>query len=109
MSTEIKQAQFLEYRFKNEELFKEWLRSIWSKKIRLVDKGQDMTAMWIHETGEILHCNFHASIYDGRFVDLESLQECSAIRLWNNESLEWDVMNNLVVESITENTELKTI
>ena len=87
------QSQFKEITFKSEKEFNEWLEKTTHKKIFLKDKGQDLMKLWVSESGEILHANMQSSIWNGRFVNMETLAKNTNLCLWNNQTSEWDVMN----------------
>ena len=87
------QSQFKEITFKSEKEFNEWLEKTTHKKIFLKDKGQDLMKLWVSESGEILHANMQSSIWNGRFVNMETLAKNINLCLWNNQTSEWDVMN----------------
>ena len=87
------QSQFKEITFKSETEFNEWLKKITHKKIFLKDKGQDLMKLWVSESGEILHANMQSSIWNGRFVNMDTLAKNTNLCLWNNQTSEWDVMN----------------
>lgn len=87
------QSQFKEITFKSETEFNEWLEKTTHKKIFLKDKGQDLMKLWVSESGEISHANMQSSIWNGRFVNMETLAKNTNLCLWNNQTSEWDVMN----------------
>ncbi len=87
------ESQFKEITFKSETEFNEWLEKTTHKKIFLKDKGQDLMKLWVSESGEILHANMQSSIWNGRFVNMETLAKNTNLCLWNNQTSEWDVMN----------------
>lgn len=85
MSEEVMlKPKYAEKRFDSEEEFDSWLAKTAFKKIMLDDLGQDMTKMYVAETGEVLHCNFHASIYNGRFINMAELSEFCPIEILEN-------------------------
>lgn len=85
-------------RFDTREEFEKWLVQTTYKKISFSDLGQDMQNIWVAKSGEILHCDFHGSIYNGSFVDLEKLEEFTPITIYYND--EWKRYMGLVVDSI---------
>ena len=87
------ESKFKEITFKTEADFNEWLEKTTFKKIFLKDKGQDLMKLWISESGEILNANMQSSIWNGRFVNLETLAKNTNLCLWNKDKSEWDVMN----------------
>ena len=66
--------QFKGLRFKSEKEFSEWLNSHTYKIVRLADNGQDLLCIWLHKSGEIIHCNAQSGIWNGKFVDMEKLE-----------------------------------
>lgn len=88
------EAQFKTVQFNSDKEFRTWLNSTTSHKIFLSDLGQDMQIIWIHSSGEILHCDFYASIYNGKFVDMEALEEFTPL------VIDGQRMNSLVVDEI---------
>ena len=86
-------SQFKEITFKTEREFNEWLEKTTHKKIFLKDKGQDLMKLWVAKSGEILNANMQSSIWNGRFVYMETLSKNTNLCLWNNQTSEWDVMN----------------
>lgn len=87
------ESKFKEITFKSEKEFNKWLEETTAKKIFLKDKGQDLMKIHIAESGEILHTNAQAAIWNGRFVNLETLAKNTNLCLWNSEKSEWDIMN----------------
>ncbi|MBB4117881.1 hypothetical protein GGR32_000153 [Mesonia hippocampi] len=96
--------QHVNKRFANQASFNAWLDKTYDKKIILSDFGQDMTKLYIDEHGEILHCNFHAHIYNGRFVNTESLTEFVPLEILENGS--WKRKDGLLIEEIKNNKKL---
>ncbi len=96
----MKKAQFKTKFFKNPKDFEKWLKETTSKIIMFTDTTIDLIQMHIHESGEILHCNAHAAIYNGQFVNLEKLKPGVPIEIWQNE--QWKGYGKLIVGEITE-------
>ena len=90
-------AKYKKLRFKTEQEFKRWLNEKYTQKINLFDAG-DISTIWIDEEGEILHCDFHGSLYNGCFVDLSTLKEDKPLRIFVYGK--WKVFAGLVPESI---------
>ena len=59
--------------------------------------------MWVHRTGEILHCDFCARVYNGRFVNVDEIKVGEPVLIYNNESSSYDIMHGLVVSDFTTN------
>ena len=89
--------QFKDLQFKSMLEFNKWLNKTHTKIINLKDKGQDLQRLWISESGEILHANMQAFVYNGRFVNIEKLVKNTNLTLWNGSS--WDV-SNLEIEKV---------
>lgn len=88
-----KESKYKDLKFESEQAFEGWLSEMSYKTVYFRDKGQDLLKIWIAESGEILHANLQASIWNGRFVNMETLAKNTNLCLWNNEKKEWDVMN----------------
>ena len=81
--------------------FNSWLNETYHKKIYLEDLGQDITRIWVDEKGEILHCNFHAGIYNGLFININELQDFYPIQILEDGN--WVRKLGLLVRAITPN------
>jgi hypothetical protein len=95
------QSQFKEKKFESETEFEEWLKKKTHKKIFLKNKGQDKMKIYVSKSGEIIHANKQCSIWNGKFINMETLKKNTNIRMWNNETSEWETMNykvNLILE-----------
>lgn len=92
-------AQFKEVRFSTMQEFQQWLDFHAKYKVDFEDRGQDLQQMSIHESGEILHCDFNANIYNGKFVELPIVQG-EAIKVFDRESGFFIPYYGLVVESV---------
>lgn len=88
-----KVSKYKNLKFKSHSEFSDWLRTTMFKTIHLVDNGQDITRIYIDEFGEVLHTNWQAKIYNGRFVNLDTLKKNTNLVFWNPDSKEWDVSN----------------
>lgn len=84
--------------FNNQKEFDQWLAKTTFKELILADLGQDMTKIYVAESGEILHCNFHASIYNGRFVNMAELSEFCPLEILENG--QWVRKMGLLVDEI---------
>ena len=98
-----KKAQFRDVVFSGKTAhadFKKWLKQNTKWVLHLVDSGQDLQRMNIHESGEILDCDFFGRIYNGRFLNTKFLELDHPIIIWDK--VEWKAMLGLVIESIEE-------
>lgn len=68
-------SKYRNLKFETDKAFKNWLDETATDKIELIDKGQDLTTIWIDQHGEILHCNLQTSVWCGKFVCLSELRE----------------------------------
>lgn len=76
---ELPISKFKDIVFKSEKEFSSQLTTN-MKYIVELDGSQDLSKIWVHESGEILHCNMQASVWNGAFIDIKkSEEEC---RLW---------------------------
>ena len=97
------EAKFDKVQFKNKAELNKWLEETYYFKINLVDFGQDMLTMWVHETGEILQCDFHSRIYAGKFIDVSQLSDGKPIvikRKLSSGKIWPETMERLVVEKL---------
>lgn len=92
-------AQFKEVRFSTMQEFQQWLDFHTKYKVDFEDRGQDLQQMSIHESGEILHCDFHANIYNGKFVKLPIVQG-QPIEVHHETENVYYPLYGLVVESV---------
>lgn len=97
----MKKSQFNHLTFSTHAEFSEWLSKHKHQTILLEDKGQDIQKIIIHETGEILDCDFCSGLYNGKFVNLEKIKAGEPIELWNDTKSDWDIMGGLVTEHVT--------
>lgn len=97
--------QFLNKRFSTNKVFFNWLGETSKLKISFEDKGQDLQNMWVHSTGEILHCDFHARIYNGKFVNINEIKVGEPVLIYNDENSSYDIMHGLVVSDLKTNNE----
>jgi hypothetical protein len=100
------EAQFKDLKFKTAGDFNTWLIKTANKAIRLDSIAGDMQSIYIHESGEILHCDFHAQIYNGRFIDMENLFIGSPLGITDNDSDKYTVMERLIPTEIRDLTYL---
>lgn len=84
--------------FNSQKSFDDWLDKTTFKKLILSDLGQDMTRIYVAENGEILHCNFHSSIYNGRFINMAELDEFCPVEILENG--QWVRKMGLLVDEI---------
>lgn len=80
----MKLAQFKNKTFSTNAAFLTWLGNNTSKKIALLDLGQDMQRIHIHESGEILHCDFQSSIYNGKFVNIDNIKIGQTLEIYED-------------------------
>ncbi len=66
--------KFKDLKFTSEKELEKWVALNKFKVIDLKDIGQDMLQIIIHKSGEIINCNFHSGIYNGKFVHIDSLK-----------------------------------
>lgn len=95
-----KPPQFKDLKFESIVAFNAWLKDKKHKTIVLFDQGQDLTKMYIHESGEILHCNYHASIYNGKFLNKHMMRVGDPIAIWDEEKQIYELMGRLIIEKI---------
>lgn len=84
--------------FSNKAEFNSWLKKTTFKTINLMSLGQDLTKIYVAESGEILHCNFHANIYNGKFINIDKLSSMAPIIILENGL--WVEKKGLLVEEI---------
>lgn len=94
------EAKFKDLRFNSEAEFNEWLKEVTHTIIDLEDNGQDMQRIWLHESGEILNCDFHQSFYIGKFVDMQALKIGNPLKVLNKETSQYEVYRRLIIEAI---------
>ena len=99
-------SQFDKLRFESKKLFDKWLEKITFKKIYLKDSGQDMQVIWVHKSGEILHCDFHSDIYRGLFVDMKELATGEYLRIYDNTENRFNIYQGLIVRDVSRRSEL---
>jgi Superinfection exclusion gene product 17 len=99
-----KQPKFKDLRFETEQDFDDWLRFTHLVRIELFGE-QDLTTIYIAESGEILHTNLQSSIWCGKFadVDLSKHEEKNYLKIFNNDLMKWET-TNLEIEEIIPNT-----
>lgn len=90
----MKKPQFKDLTFKSQKEFNEWLGKTADKQIILEDLAHDLTKIWVHESGEILHCNFHANIYNGKFINMDILDKFAPLQI------DGEFFYGLIVEQI---------
>lgn len=92
--------QFKDLQFSGPEQLKKWLTENTRYTIEFEDKGQDLQLMWIHETGEILECDFHAKMFVGHFVNIKKVKIGAGLRIFNTETKLGERFNGLVVKHL---------
>jgi len=97
----MKYSQFRLLTFKSKEDLSDWLNKTAFRIINLKGYGQDMLTIWAHDTGEILHCDFHSQIYTGKFIDMKKLCTGNHLNIWDDRKNRYVIYENLFVESLT--------
>ena len=97
----MKKAQYQNLQFDDREAFNGWLDETTHCTVEFQDMGQDLIKIWVAQSGEILHANLQASIWNGRFVNMESLTDFAPIYLQKKD--DWIRMEGLIAEKITYN------
>ena len=95
-----KEPKYKELTFGNYRELKDFLIDTAAYRIVLEDRGQDLQSMHIDRDGEILHCDFNANIYNGRFVNIDKLTIGKAIEILNSTGNCWDMLAGLVIEEV---------
>jgi len=85
-------------KFNSKKEFDKWLKETTFKEIIFADFQQDLLKMWVAESGEILHCDFHSRLYNGKFVNIDELAEFTPLQILTNG--EWERMNGLLIDEI---------
>lgn len=61
-----------------------WLNKTASYIINLLDNGQDLQKIWVHESGEILNTDFQGSVWIGSFIfGIKDINEFDFLLLYN--------------------------
>lgn len=89
---------YLDKTFKSNKHFKEWLEKTTFARIKLAELGQDMTQIYVAESGEILHCNFHESIYKGKFINMKEATVFRQLEILENGK--WVIKTGLLIEEV---------
>lgn len=97
----MKKAIFKELTFKNKDEFDSWLNATTFKKITLKDLGQDMLNIWVHESGEILNCDFHWRVFTGKFIDMNKLKVGDNLRIWDEDEGGFVWYSGLIVKKLS--------
>ena len=95
------QAKFRELTFKNQKGLDKWLNENTFKTIHLKDYGQDMLTIWVHETGEILHSDFHSGLYSGRFIDMKKIAVGNHLNIWDKDEDRYVIYMKLFIEALS--------
>lgn len=99
-TTTTKKPQFAGLNFLNLSAFKAWLKNHTWKIIEFQDLGQDMQRMYIHKSGEILHCDFHSQLYNGKFVNLDTLNIGEKLQTYSDKRGNYTTWTRLIIENI---------
>ncbi len=100
MNTNLFTPKYISKKFKTQKEFYNWLNNTTSKIITFKNLNQDLTQMWIAANGEILHCDFQSSIYNGNFINLNNLSILKPLEIFKNGK--WRMLNGLIIENILE-------
>lgn len=92
--------KFKNVRFKKDGAFEAWLQKHTSIEVEFQDQMQDFLKCWVHSSGEILHANLQSGIWNGKFVNIEALEEGQPIQLWDKDKKEWRGMGRLIIDNI---------
>ena len=95
----MKKPQYKNLTFETPEGFDQWLQATCYCTVEFQDMGQDLLKIWLAESGEILHANLQAGIWNGRFANMTVLTEFTPITLQKVNG--WVRYNALVIEKIT--------
>lgn len=90
--------QFKDVQFRSKSKYEEWLAKMTYMVLQFADLGQDLSTMCLHNSGEILDCDFNEDIYNGKFVNLHAVYQGEAIEIYNPDSQSWQKMGGLIVE-----------
>jgi len=90
--------QYKSKTFTTKAAFEKWLSNLTHIKVAFKDLGGDLSVMWIHKTGEILNCDFHSFIYNGKFVELPVELE-KPIKIYFGKKEGYKTMGGLIIES----------
>ena len=101
----MKKPQYKNLNFDTPEDFDQWLQATYHCTVEFQDMGQDLLKIWLAESGEILHANLQASIWNGCFANMTLLTEFTPINLQVGD--EWVRYNGLVIEKITYRNDTK--
>jgi hypothetical protein len=93
-------AQFKDQKFGTDRAFRVWLEHHWYYMITFYDHKQDLSVMWIHKSGEILHSDFSQAVYAGKFVDTNLIKRDQPLRIFNPNTLQYDTYKGLVIEAV---------
>lgn len=95
-----KVPQFKDKKFGNVDAFQSWLLDNTKVKIIFKFKGQDMMIMHLHKSGEIIHCDYDADLFCGRFVNLDMLAGGQALYIWGEAVGMWTRWHNLIISQV---------
>jgi len=93
-------AKFKDLIFNSYKELNKWLKENTFKVITLKDYGQDIQKIWVHESGEILNCDFYGSIYIGKFIDMKKLVVGNHLNIWDDEKNRYVIYSKLFVEEL---------
>lgn len=84
-----REPQYKDLTFATKKKFEKWLNTTTYCIIDLEDCGQDLLRIWAAKTGEILHCNLQGRIWNGKFINMEELEEFVPFGLWIPLTRDW--------------------
>lgn len=91
--------KFKDKRFKTQAEFDKWLDETTAITLYLEDQGHDMQIMYLAKSGEVLHCDFHSSIYAGKLINLDTLVAEQPLQIWDDLK-GWVEYGRLIPETI---------
>lgn len=97
----MKTPQFKHLTFKRKSERDSWIKKNTFFKLVLKDLGQDLQFMYVHETGEILQCDFQSEIYAGKFIDTTKIIPGRCLNIYDAEKSEFAFYSRLVIDSVT--------
>ncbi len=96
----ILKPMYKDVTFKSDKKFKQWIEFLTVYEIDFSDPDIDLQKMHLAKSGEILHCDYHGSIYNGKFVNIKNLDIAKPIQI-QDETGEWISYNRLLPEKIS--------
>lgn len=97
----MKTPQFKHLTFKRKSERDSWVKKNTFFKLVLKDLGQDLQFMYVHETGEILQCDFQSEIYAGKFIDTSRVIPGQPLHILEEEKNKYLSYSRLIIDSVT--------